>query len=252
MIRVRHLVKAIGLAAILGACTVHGSGSMSVETTGEVYQEPPQPQVETVTVRPGFVWIKGRWNWTNGQWAWMGGHWERERAGYVWSEGRWERRGNRWVWVDGSWAVSSMPATATVTVVAPPPPTATVTVVAPPPPPPPGPVVRDHRGEGAVVVTGGAVGGTAVVTFGEYPTAAPPALQVENPGAKAGFVWITGRWDWRAGKGWEWVNGHWERPRANMVWVAGHWDLSGNRYIWVEGRWEAGAPPGPVVRDHRH
>src|SRR5690349_5322446 len=115
MIRVRHLVK-FALAGALAACTVHGSGTMAVDTTAEVYQEPPPPQAETVTVRPGFVWVKGRWQWTNGQWAWVGGHWERERAGYAWSEGRWEHRGNRWVWVEGSWTVSSAPA-ATVTVV---------------------------------------------------------------------------------------------------------------------------------------
>ena len=226
MIRVRHLVIALGLAA----CTVHGSGSMAVETTGVVYQEPPPPQVETVEVRPGFVWIKGRYNWQNGQWAWVGGHWERERAGYVWTDGRWEHRGNQWVWVEGSWAVSSQPA-------------ATVTVVTPPPAP--GPEVRDHR-EPVGVVSGG-----VTVSVGAYPTAAPPPVQVENPGVKAGFVWVAGHWNWTNGN-WAWQPGHWERERANMMWTAGRWELQGNRYVWIEGKWEAGAAVGPTVRDHRH
>ena len=101
MIRLRHLMFASLLA--IGACTVHGQGSMQVETSGEVYQEPPPPQVETVTVRPGFVWIKGRWNWVNGQWDWVPGHWERERANMMWVAGRWELQGGRYIWVEGSW-----------------------------------------------------------------------------------------------------------------------------------------------------
>ena len=240
MIRVRYLVIALGLSA----CAVKGSGSMQVETTGGVvYQEPPPPQVETVEVRPGFVWIKGRYQWRNGQWAWVGGHWERERAGYVWTEGRWEHRGNQWVWVEGSWAVSSQPAT-TVTVTTAPPPTVEVRDHrTPEPAPPPGPVVRDHRDGG-----GAAVGAT--VTISAYPTAAPPPVRVENPGTKGGFVWVAGHWNWKNGA-WDWENGHWERERANMVWTAGRWELQGGRYVWIEGKWEAGAP-GPTVRDHRH
>src|SRR5258708_2856717 len=132
MIRVRQLVTALGLAVAMAACTVHGQGTMSVETTGEVYQEPPQEaqvEIQATTVKPGVVWIGGRWTWQNGEWAWFGGHWEGERAGYAWSGGRWEHRGNRWVWVEGSWAVSSQPVVTTTVVVA----------------PPPGPEVRDHR-----------------------------------------------------------------------------------------------------------
>src|SRR4051794_31960968 len=101
MIRTRHLFLVIALA--LPACVVSGRGSLQVEsTTPVVYQEPPPPQAEVVSARPGFVFVRGRWDWRNGQWVWMGGHWERERAGYVWNEGRWNQRGNQWVWVEGS------------------------------------------------------------------------------------------------------------------------------------------------------
>src|SRR5205085_4726073 len=100
MISARHLVLALG-CAIAPACVVSGSGSVGVEaTTPVVYSEPPPPQVETVSVRPGFVWIRGRWDWRGGQWVWAGGHWERERANQMWAEGRWEHRGTQWVWVD--------------------------------------------------------------------------------------------------------------------------------------------------------
>lgn len=245
MIRIRHLVSALGLAAGLAACTVHGQGTMAVDTSAEVvYSEPPQPQAEVVTeARPGFVWIRGRWNWRHGQWAWVGGHWERERAGYVWSEGQWQRRGNQWVWVEGTWTASSTPATGVVVrdhrdEAA--------------PPPAGGVVVRDHRDEPAPPPAGGVVvGGGASVTISAYPTAAPPAPQAESPGTKSGFVWIYGRWNWMNGK-WEWTPGHWERERANMVWVAGKWQLEGGRWVWMEGRWEAAPAPGPTVRDHRH
>ncbi len=57
------------------------------------------------------------------------------------------------------------------------------------------------------------------------------------------------RGDWRNGQ-WAWVDGHWERQRANQVWVAGRWELQGGYYVWIEGRWDT-APAGPVIRDHR-
>ena len=60
MIRSRHLLLVLALA--MPACVVSGRGSMSVEsTTPVVYEEPPPPQQEVITVRPGHVWIKGRY-----------------------------------------------------------------------------------------------------------------------------------------------------------------------------------------------
>ena len=89
------------------------------------------------------------------------------------------------------------------------------------------------------------------MVISQYPTAAPPPVRVETVQAKAGYVWIAGRWDWRGGQ-WAWVDGHWERERANQIWIAGSWQLQGNRWVWVEGRWDVRAAPGPQVRDHRH
>ncbi|MGH7635700.1 MAG: hypothetical protein ACRENC_18375, partial [Gemmatimonadaceae bacterium] len=207
-------VLVFSLSLAIGACTVSGQGTIGVETTPVVYQEPPPPRVETVTMRPGYIYIKGRWNWQNGNWAWVGGHYENQRAGYAWTEGRWENRGNRWEWVDGSWTVSTQPAvvtggaeggvsvsgdgggnnagwnTTTTT------------------------VQTTGGAQGGVVVSGG--GGTVVVSA--YPSAAPPPVRVETMAARAGFVWIAGRWDWRSGN-WAWVDGHYERERANQAWV---------------------------------
>src|SRR5882757_1362270 len=105
MTRAKTLVSSllvIASAIAVPACTVRCTGSVGVETTPlVVYQEPPPPQVETVTVRPGHVWVRGRWTWQNGQWVWASGRWEAERSGQMYSEGRWEARGNRWEWVEG-------------------------------------------------------------------------------------------------------------------------------------------------------
>jgi hypothetical protein len=131
------------------------------------------------------------------------------------------------------------------------------------PPPPPPVVERDHRGPGV---------GLGVVI---NATVAPPAPVVENPGTKAGFVWIPGRHDWKNGK-WEWMAGHWERERAGKHWRPGRWEARGGGWAWTEGEWAEGAAevaaatppppppgaavappppppggPGPVVRDHR-
>lgn len=264
MIRSRHLFVAIGLALATAiaapACTVRGSGYVGASTTPVVYQEPPQPQVEVVQTRPGYVWVRGRWDWQNGQWQWIGGHWERERRGYAWREGNWERRGNSWHWVEGTWSVSGNGG-------------ADVSNASG------GVVVTDTHGghsghqhgggqpprdvsnaSGGVVVTdtnnprppagGGSV--TVTVNGSIYPTVAPPPPRAEPASTRSGYVWVSGRWDWRNNQ-WAWVDGHWERQRANMVWVPGRWELQGNYYVWVEGRWDrpGTAPAGGVIRDHR-
>jgi hypothetical protein len=38
----------------------------------------------------------------------------------------------------------------------------------------------------------------------DRPRDAPPSPREEKIAARAGFVWISGRWDWKAGK-WEWL-----------------------------------------------
>ncbi|MEO6776687.1 MAG: YXWGXW repeat-containing protein [Kofleriaceae bacterium] len=218
----------LAIAISMTACVAHGQATMGVDSTAVVYQDPPPPRVETFASRPGFVFVKGRWTWQQGQWTWTAGHWERERGGYAWNDGHWEHHGNRWDWIDGTWsaATSSSPiAQGGVTVG--PTPTNTTTVT---------------HGETS--------GGVTVTESSTYPNAAPPPVRVENQGPRAGFVWISGRWDWSHGQ-WAWVAGHWERQRANQVWIAGRWELQGNRWTWTEGRWDRGGPPPPVVRDHR-
>ena len=97
------LALATSLAAMSGGCVVHGEARVRPVAVVEVESDPPPPRYEEVVVRPGFVWMQGRWNWNGGQWVWMGGHYERERVGYIWAPGRWEMRGNRHVWVEGEW-----------------------------------------------------------------------------------------------------------------------------------------------------
>jgi hypothetical protein len=163
----------------------------------------------------------------------------------MWTHGRWERRGNQWHWVEGTWAQANIDGGAGVSVT-----TTTTTHET---------HAHDHHGGGGVVVTGGGgapppvtSGGVSVTpTNPMYPTQAPPPARAESYGApRAGFIWVTGRWDWRNGA-WAWADGHWERQQANMVWVAGRWELQGNYYVWIDGRWDRAAPAGPVIRDHR-
>ena len=243
MNRSRSLLFVLAVGIGVGACHVQGRATMSGGGSAVVYQEPPAPQIETVSARPGFVWVRGRWDWRGGQWQWIGGHWERERAGYAWAEGRWERRGNGWYWVEGTWSSSGNVGTIDTSGSS------------------GGTVVTDGAGHGhghghgqggpRPVDTSNSPGGT-VVTSGTYPTAAPPPPRSESYGSKSGFVWVTGRWAWRGGQ-WAWVDGHWERERANQMWIPGRWELQGNYYVWIEGRWGArdSQPSGPVIRDHR-
>lgn len=112
------------------------------------------------------------------------------------------------------------------------------------PPPPPPPAERDHRHP---------IGGGLGVVINA--TVAPPADQVENPGAKAGFEWVAGRWDWKDGK-WQWMNGHWERERAGKHWRRGRWEQKNGGWVYVDGEWVPAdqvtnapplPPPGPAT-----
>jgi hypothetical protein len=226
----KKLLYSLLIATALAACVGSGQATMGVDTTAVVYQDPPPPRVETYESRPGSVFVKGRWTWQNGQWSWTAGHWERERRGYTWNDGRWERRGNRWEWIEGTWGAASAQ-----------PPVAEGGVSVGP----------TNGGTNTTTVTHSETsGGVTVTETSTYPTGAPPPPRTENQGARAGFVWVGGRWDWQHGQ-WAWVDGHWERERANQVWIAGRWELQGNHWMWIEGRWDRGGPPPPVVRDHR-
>jgi hypothetical protein len=242
MLKTTNLLLVLALA--MPACMVSGRGTMSVRSEPvAVYQEPPPPQAEVVTARPGHVWIRGRWDWRNGNWVWVGGHWERERANYYWADGRWENRGNQWIWVEGSWQTGAPSGGGGVIV--------TTTTSGGGSPPPAG--NWGNSSPPPVASSGqGGVRSTSNVTVSAVPNAAPPPARVENMGTKAGFVWVSGRWDWRGGQ-WVWLDGHWERERANMMWVSGSWQNNGGQWVWVEGSWQArpAAPQGPVVRDHR-
>jgi hypothetical protein len=104
-------LRSFGLAALLAlpltGCMVRGSGGAYVSGPSvavvEVESEPPPPRVVRYDMRPGFIYIDGRWDWRGGQWVWRDGYYERERAGYSYAPGRWERRNRGHVWVEGRW-----------------------------------------------------------------------------------------------------------------------------------------------------
>jgi hypothetical protein len=98
------------------------------------------------------------------------------------------------------------------------------------------------------------------------PHQPPPPPRTETATAKPGFVWVTGRWDWRDDK-YAWVDGHYERERAHKKWREARWEQRDGAYALVDGDWvDENAPPPPTsseppmpppdsmqppVRDHR-
>lgn len=102
-----------------------------------------------------------------------------------------------------------------------------------------------------VVRAHGRVRTGAVVVYEE-----PPPPQEEPVEARAGFVWVRGRYDWQNGR-WMWVPGHWERERAGYGWQDGRWERRDGSWHWVEGQWivagSATVDTGrPQVVDHRN
>ena len=119
-------------------------------------------------------------------------------------------------------------------------------------PPPPENPTRDHRQPAPPPTATG-------------PTEAPPSPREEKFAARAGFVWIAGRWDWKNDQ-WAWIDGHWERERAGKRWRPAEWQNQSNTWVLVDGDWiDASAqvpppptgtmppppPPGDMDRDHR-
>jgi hypothetical protein len=101
---VKVLVAALPLVA---GCAVPPEAPIANATTVRAVQvdddTPPPPKAHADEVRPGFVWIDGRYERVGRSWRWREGYYERERSGYVWVQGRWERQGRRHVWVEGHW-----------------------------------------------------------------------------------------------------------------------------------------------------
>lgn len=97
---------AAALASGAAGCVVRAHGHVRVPAPVaviEVEEAPPPPRVYVTEVRPGFVFIQGRWHRHGNRWEWRDGYWERQRSNQVWVDGRWERRGRGHVWVEGRW-----------------------------------------------------------------------------------------------------------------------------------------------------
>ena len=61
----------------------------------------------------------------------------------------------------------------------------------------------------------------ALVAQAGYPPPPPPQAEVV-PAARAGWVWVPGRWEHER-RGHMWRPGHWERREGRQVWVEGEW-----------------------------
>jgi hypothetical protein len=222
-------------------------------------EAPPPPRVERQRPRRGFVWVDGNWDWQRGRWQWQAGHWEKERGGKRWRKAKWESRDGVYVRVDGDWIDDGPPSAA----------------------PPPLREERIRKRRGFVFVRGSwdwrngdwqwtpghwekqrrgnrwreakwenrngswfhVDGGWEAAA--EFPTMAPPELQVENVRPRRGFVYVRGNWQWDNGQ-YVWQAGHWERERRNQRWNDGRWEMRDGRYQWTAGGWGANVPPPAV------
>ncbi len=149
------------------------------------------------------------------------------RAGFEWIPGRWDWKG-KWEWVAGRWEPERKGQRWN-------------------------PGRWDHNGKDWSWVEGGYVAGGATPPSADgRPHEAPPTPREEREAARAGFVFLPGRWDWKAGK-WEWMPGRFEKEHPGKQWRAAHWEQRDGAYALVEGDWvDAGAavpPPPPPPQD---
>ena len=77
--------------------------------------------------------------------------------------------------------------------------------------------------------------------------APPPVVAYAPPPPRAGFVWVSGFWEWE-GRRYLWREGYWERERPGFEYVPAAWILVGGAWRltpghWAEARFER--PHGP-------
>lgn len=67
----------------------------------------------------------------------------------------------------------------------------------------------------------------------------PPPRPEPIPRVRRGWVWVAGYWAWRpAIQRYDWVPGHWERPRAGYrTYVPGHWERRPRGWVYIPGTW---------------
>jgi hypothetical protein len=146
---------------------------------------PPALREEVIAARPGFIFVRGRWDWRNGSWEWLPGHWERAREGKKWREARWELREGRYVLVEGEWFDVPLYPTA-----------------APP----------ELRIENPIARPGFMwVRGRWTWRDGEWAW-----LDGHWERERFGHRWIEGRWEPREGR-YVWVEGNWTPVRAEVI-----------------------------------
>lgn len=153
------------------------------------------------------------------------------RAGFEWVGGRWDWRTNKWEWIPGHWERERAGKHWN-------------------------PGRWDRQGDRWAWVEGGwadgprpggPVGGPPPGRPDDgRPREAPPPPRVEEQGARAGFTFVRGRWDWRTNK-WEWIPGHWERERPGKTWREARWEQRDGVFILVDGEWiDVTAPNSPT------
>jgi hypothetical protein len=136
------------------------------------------------------------------------------RRGYVWAPGYWNWNGQRHVWIGGHWesARDGYQYRANEW-------------------------VRDNGGYR--LQSGGWYPVAQVQTRYDNIRVAPPAPRYERvPGARNGYVWQPGYWDWR-GNRYEWVQGLWVADRPGYVYSRPQWIQRDGRWFFDQPRWSS-------------
>lgn len=95
-------LRALALAVALAACGARGDEVTEPAAT-VVDEAPPPPVAERVELRPGSIWVRGRWQLRGGRWRWQPGRYQRARDGLDWIDGHWQLEGDRYRWIEGRW-----------------------------------------------------------------------------------------------------------------------------------------------------
>ena len=98
------LAGLIGLGCILGPTAVgQARADERVVVVLEAPAAPPVARVETIVVRPGYLWSHGHWYWNSAHWVWIPGHYVRVVYNRTYIHPHYLVRGHRWIFIRGHW-----------------------------------------------------------------------------------------------------------------------------------------------------
>jgi len=100
---VSKALQVIPVVALTAFAALAAPTTVLAATQTVVDSAPPQPRIENVPHRDGYVWASGHWEFNGHYWSWVDGSYLVEQRHAQWIPDAWEADGSQWRYVPGHW-----------------------------------------------------------------------------------------------------------------------------------------------------